>query len=108
MTLWLPATFCGAEMWTCGLGLDPPHAVSTRLVAVRADRVWATRRTSTSPSRAGPTVPSSLNDRFTRDDLIVSSAHQHDLRAYEEAGGSAGRLRRCDPGALPAQVRPGS
>src|SRR5215472_3116382 len=66
VTGWLLSVFCGAGVWTCGLGLDPPlHAVSTRPVAVRADKVRATRRTSTSPSRAGPTVLSSVNDRFS-------------------------------------------
>src|SRR5215475_7997772 len=38
-----------------GLG-RPPHAVSTRTAAVRADRVRTTRRTSTSPWKVGPTV----------------------------------------------------
>src|SRR6266516_3371382 len=57
VTVWLPSTFCGMGMSAHGLGLDrSPHAVSTRPVAVRADRVRATRRTSTSPSRVGPTV----------------------------------------------------
>src|SRR6266550_3668209 len=57
VTVWLPSTFCGAGVWACGLGLDRwPHAVSTRPVAVRADRVRTTRRTRTSPWGIGPTV----------------------------------------------------
>src|SRR5437660_9578542 len=52
VTLWRRSTLCwvGAA-WACGLGLglDLPHAVITRPVArpvaVRADRVRATRRT---------------------------------------------------------------
>jgi hypothetical protein len=36
-------------VWAHGLGLDRPlHAVSTRPAAVRADKIRATRRTSTS------------------------------------------------------------
>src|SRR6185437_5238939 len=57
VTVWPPSTFCGVEAWACGLGLDPPlHAVSTRPVAVRADRVRTTRRTSSSPWGVGPSV----------------------------------------------------
>src|SRR3954447_10457218 len=51
VTVWPPSTFCGADS---GLELeDPPHALSTRPVAVRADRVRATRRTKRSPSGVG-------------------------------------------------------
>src|SRR5215831_18630508 len=88
VTVWLPWTFGGAGVWAGGLGLDRwLHAVSTRPVAMRADKVGATRRTSTSPSRAGPTVLSSVNDRFSNCEQAIQADRE----------GRAGDLTRLTP-----------
>src|SRR3954447_16353266 len=50
-TLWPPSTCCGAA--ASPELEEPPQALSRRLVAVRADRVRATRRTRGSPSLVG-------------------------------------------------------
>ena len=57
--VWPLATGCGSA---AGVELDePPQALSSRLVAVRADRVRATRRTENSIG-VGPRVGTSVKD----------------------------------------------